>query len=52
MSGAPHDDSIERAILGAILLNPEVRDLFGFRYEDFELMDYRCHEHIRAAVAV
>ncbi len=33
-------------------LNPAVRDLFDFRYQDFELVDYRCHPHIKAAVAV
>ena len=33
-------------------LNPEVNDLFAFRYEDFELSGYRYHEHIKAAVAV
>ncbi len=33
-------------------LNPEVGDLLDFRYEDFELRDYRFHEHIKAAVAV
>ena len=33
-------------------LNPEVRDLFAFRYEDFELRDYRAHPHIKAPVAV
>ncbi len=33
-------------------LNPEVADLFEFRFEDFELTDYRYHEHIKAAVAV
>jgi thymidylate synthase len=33
-------------------LNPEVRDLFAFRYEDFEIVDYRCHPHIKAPIAV
>ncbi len=33
-------------------LNPEVDNLFGFRFEDFELTDYQFHEHIKAAVAV
>ncbi|HET6592172.1 MAG TPA: thymidylate synthase [Xanthomonadales bacterium] len=33
-------------------INPEVRDLFAFRYEDFELRDYRCHPAIRAPIAV
>ncbi|MCZ6578170.1 MAG: thymidylate synthase [Gammaproteobacteria bacterium] len=33
-------------------LNPEVNDILAFHYDDFELQDYQCHEHIRAAVAV
>ena len=33
-------------------LNPAVRDLFAFRYEDFELLNYRFHPHIPAQVAV
>ncbi|RME32786.1 MAG: thymidylate synthase [Gammaproteobacteria bacterium] len=33
-------------------INPEVRDIFGFRYEDFELLDYRCHPPIPAPIAV
>jgi len=33
-------------------LNPEVRDLFAFRYDDFELVDYHCHPAIRAPIAV
>ena len=33
-------------------LNPEVTDLLAFRFEDFELENYQCHEHIKAAVAV
>jgi thymidylate synthase len=33
-------------------LNPAVKDLFAFRFEDFELEDYAPHPHIKAAVAV
>ncbi len=33
-------------------INPEVRDIFGFRYEDFELVDYQCHPPIPAPIAV
>ncbi len=33
-------------------LNPARRTLEDFRYEDFELLDYRCHPHIPAPVAV
>lgn len=33
-------------------LNPEIRDLFDFTFEDFELVGYDPHPHIKAAVAV
>jgi thymidylate synthase len=33
-------------------LNPEVTNLFRFRYEDFELTGYDPHPHIAAAVAI
>ncbi len=33
-------------------INPAVTDLFEFRYEDFELVDYQSHPHIKAPVAV
>jgi len=33
-------------------LNPECHDLFEFRFEDFELVNYQCHAHIRAPIAV
>lgn len=38
--------------LPTMRLNPEVRALEAFRYEDFELVDYRCHPPIRAPIAV
>ena len=33
-------------------INPEVRDIFQFRYDDFELVGYEHHPHIKAPVAV
>jgi thymidylate synthase len=33
-------------------LNPEVKDIFAFRYEDFKLEDYRAHPSIKAEIAV
>jgi thymidylate synthase len=33
-------------------LNPEIGDIFDFRYEDFELIGYQCDEAIRAPIAV
>ena len=33
-------------------LNPEVKSIFDFKYEDFELIDYISHPHIKAEVAV
>lgn len=33
-------------------INPQVKDIFGFQYEDFELLGYQAHPHIKAAVSV
>ena len=33
-------------------LNPAVKDIFGFRYEDFSVRNYDPHPHIKAEVAV
>ena len=33
-------------------INPEVKDIFEFKYEDFELENYDPHPHIKAAVAI
>jgi thymidylate synthase len=38
--------------LPGMVLNPSVRDLFAFRYEDFTLENYDPHPHIKATVAV
>jgi thymidylate synthase len=38
--------------LPRMVINPEVRSIFDFRFEDFELIDYIAHPHIRAEVSV
>ncbi len=38
--------------LPTMWINPEVKDIFGFKYEDFKLENYDPHPHIKAAVAV
>jgi thymidylate synthase len=38
--------------LPAMRINPDVKDLFQFRYEDFELTGYDPHPHIKAEVSV
>lgn len=38
--------------LPTMRINPEVKDLFAFRFEDFELVDYDPMPHIKAAVSV
>lgn len=38
--------------LPKMLINPEVKDIFGFKYEDFELVGYEAHPSIKGEVAV
>ncbi len=38
--------------LPVMRLNPEVKSLFDFRYEDFDLLDYQSHPRISAPIAV
>lgn len=33
-------------------INPEVKDIFSFRFDDFELVNYNPHPHIKGTVAV
>lgn len=33
-------------------LNPAVKDIFAFNFDDFELLDYQAHPHIKAPVAI
>ncbi|MFL0796195.1 MAG: thymidylate synthase [Cellvibrionaceae bacterium] len=44
--------SREPRSLPVMKINPEVKDLFAFTFEDFELTDYEPHPHISAPVAV
>ncbi|MEJ6598490.1 MAG: thymidylate synthase [Crocinitomicaceae bacterium] len=38
--------------LPTMKMNPEIKDIFAFTYEDFELINYDPHPHIKGAVAV
>jgi thymidylate synthase len=38
--------------LPKLLINPEVKDIFSFQFEDFTLVDYDPHPHIKGMVAV
>ncbi|MBV1884399.1 MAG: thymidylate synthase [Pseudomonadales bacterium] len=38
--------------LPSMKLNPDIDNLFDFKFEDFELIDYQCHSHIKAPIAV
>jgi thymidylate synthase len=33
-------------------INPMVKDIFSFRFEDFELVNYQAHPHIKAEVSI
>ncbi len=38
--------------LPTMRLNPDVKNIFDFKYEDFELLNYDPHPHIKGVVAV
>ena len=38
--------------LPTMKINSNVKDLFEFKFEDFELLNYDPHPHIKAAVAI
>jgi len=48
------DEQLSRAprALPRMEINPDVRSIFGFRYEDFQLTGYDPYPHIKADVAV
>ncbi len=39
-------------LLPKMIINPQVKDIFGFKFSDFELVDYDPHPHIKGEVAV
>ncbi len=38
--------------LPTMKINPEVTSIFDFKYEDFELVNYQSHPHIKAEISV
>ena len=38
--------------LPRMVINPDVKSIFDFKYEDFKLEDYDPHPHIKATVSV
>lgn len=38
--------------LPTMVINPQVKSIFDFRYEDFDLQGYQAHPHIKAAISV
>jgi thymidylate synthase len=38
--------------LPRMVINPDVKDIFDFKFEDFKLEDYNPHPHIKAQVSV
>jgi len=38
--------------LPKMIINPEVKDIFGFGFDDFKLINYDPHPHIKGVVAV
>lgn len=38
--------------LPVMQINPDIKDIFGFRYDDFQLLNYDPHPHIPGKVAV
>ncbi len=44
--------SREPMALPRMEINPRVKSIFDFNYEDFQLIDYQAHPHIKAKVSV
>ncbi len=48
------DEQLSRTpfALPTMRINPDITDLFAFSFDDFEVVDYQCHPHIKAPVAI
>ncbi|MDG2073895.1 MAG: thymidylate synthase, partial [Polaribacter sp.] len=44
--------SREVRALPTMKINPNITSIFDFKFEDFELVDYKPHPHIKGKVAV
>jgi thymidylate synthase len=44
--------SREPFALPTMKINPKVKDIFSFKFEDFTLENYQSHPHIKGIVAV
>jgi thymidylate synthase len=38
--------------LPTMKINPDIKNIFDFKFEDFELINYQAHPHIKGDVAV
>lgn len=38
--------------LPQLVMNKDVKDIFSFKYEDFEIVNYEAHPHIKGVVSV
>ena len=38
--------------LPKMIINQEVKNIFDFKYDDFELINYEYHPHIKGKVAI
>ncbi|OOZ43023.1 thymidylate synthase [Solemya elarraichensis gill symbiont] len=48
------DEQLSRTpyTLPSMRINADITDLFEFSFDDFEVVDYQCHPHIKAPVAI
>jgi thymidylate synthase len=48
------DEQLSRTpyALPTMKLNPQISNIFDFTYDDFELLDYQAHPHIKAPISI